>query len=162
MNPAIEKTAWRKRWLWAALLASALVPAASAQPVLPVPEKSATVHVEAVGEVPGFTQPQLERYLAQKMQQSGPWHFVAGKAGQTQNLVVWKFKVLRIVWKGGSHNGFPSPGHAVSYLSAEVKRYSMGEYQMTMDTHPSVLSGDEDHALAEMARHVMQAMFEDN
>ncbi len=129
-----------------------------------VPEKNDAIHVETFGTVPGFSQAQLNDYLAKRMQEPGvaSWRFIAGGKAAAPNRIVWKFKTLNMVWKGGSHNGFPSQDHAVSYLRAEVKLYLNGEYQMTMDTHPSVLSGDEDQSLSEMAKHVTQALFFEN
>ncbi|MBY0578370.1 MAG: hypothetical protein K2P57_04920 [Burkholderiales bacterium] len=120
--------------------------------------------IEVSGEVPGFTQAQLAAYLAQKMQEETALHFAAGEPGENPvpNRVVWSFKTLRKVWKGGSHSGFPSPTYLVSYLRAEVKLYLKGSYQMTMDTHPSVISGPDDKALSEMVHDAAHALFIEN
>lgn len=123
-----------------------------------------TVAILVSGEVPGFTPPQLSAYLAQKMQEevAAPWHFVADAPVGAANRVVWSFKILRKIWKGGSHEGFPSPAYSISYLRAEVKLYLNGNYQMTMDTHPSVLSGPDDKALSDMVHDAAHALFIEN
>lgn len=126
----------------------------------------ATIVIVVSGDVPGFTKAQLVDYLAQKMREetATPWHFVAGKPGEdtAPNRVVWSFKTLRKVWKGGEHNGFPSPTHSETYLRAEVKLYLQGAYQMTMDTHPSVSNGADDKVLSEMVHHAAHALFVEN
>jgi hypothetical protein len=129
-----------------------------------VPEKIDTISVETSGAVPGFSKAQLNDYLAKHMQEPGiaSWRFIAGGKTDAPNRVVWKFKALNLVWKGGAHRGFPSQNHAISYLRAEVKLYLNGEYQMTMDMHPSVLSGDEDQSLSEMAKRVTKILFDGN
>lgn len=127
---------------------------------------SNSVMIEVSGTVPGFTQEQLASYLARKMQEetAAPWHFAAGKPGEGKapNRVVWSFKTLRKVWKGGSHNGFPSPINSETYLRAEVKLYLQGAYQMTMDTHPSVSNGADDKILSEMVHNAAHALFVEN
>lgn len=92
------------------------------------------------------------------------WHFVEGKPGNelAADRVVWSFKILKEVWKGGTHSGFPSPDYSVTYLRAEVKLYLNGVYQMTLDTHPSVGGGAEDEALSEMVRYISHALFIEN
>jgi len=119
--------------------------------------------VEVSGNVPGFTQEQLTNYLTRKMQVDIPtfWHFVEGKPGNERaaNRVVWSFKTLKEVWKGGTHSGFPSPDYSVTYLRAEVKLYLSGVYQMTLDAHPSVGGGAEDEALSEMVHYISHALF---
>lgn len=128
-----------------------------------VPEKI-TISVETSGTVPGFSKAQLNDYLAKHMQEPDvvSWRFIASGKADAPNRVVWKFKTLNMVWKGGSHRGFPSQDHMVSYLKAEVKLFLNGEYQMTMDMHPSVLSGDEDQSLSEMAKRVTKILFDGN
>jgi hypothetical protein len=122
-----------------------------------------TVVVEVSGSVPGLSQAQLSGFLVSKMQQESPsaWHFAAGKAGEQAppNRVVWSFKTLRKVWGGSSHNGFPAPGHAVTYLRAEAKLYLQGDYQMTMDTHPSVGGENSMDALSDIVHNVSRALF---
>ena len=122
--------------------------------------------VEVSGNVPGFTQEQLTNYLTRKMQVDTPtsWHLIEGKSGNEQapNRVVWSFKTLKEVWKGGTHSGFPSPDYSVTYLRAEVKLYLSGVYQMTMDAHPSVGSGTDDEALSEMVHNISHALFIEN
>jgi hypothetical protein len=76
--------------------------------------------------------------------------------------VVWSFKTLRVEWKGGSHKGFPSPTHSVSYVSAEVKLYLKDVYQMTMLAQPSVSGGWNDKALSGMVHNVAHTLFVDN
>lgn len=122
------------------------------------------IYVEVTGEVPGFTQAKLSQYLADQMQKSDniSWHFLPNVKGSSPNRIVWKFRVLNAVWKGGTHMGFPSPSYSMSYLKAEAKLYLNGEYQMTIDTHPSALSGDEDQSIAEMARQVVHTFFMDS
>ena len=127
---------------------------------------SYAVVVETSGNVPGFTPPELAAYLARRMHEetAGPWQFSAGGRGAEPgpNRVVWSFKTLRVVWKGGSHRGFSAQENSVSYLSAEVKLYLSGDYQMTMLTHPSASGGSDDTALSEMVRDVARAMFVEN
>jgi hypothetical protein len=127
---------------------------------------SQTVVVEVLGNVPGFTQTQLATYLALKMHEAtaAPWQFSAGQPGTAPapNRVVWSFKTMRVEWKGGSHKGFPSPTHSVSYVSAEVKLYLNNTYQMTMLTQPSVSSGSDDRVLSEMVRNVAHTLFVEN
>jgi hypothetical protein len=57
---------------------------------------SATVVVEASGNVPGFTETQLATYLARRLHEetTDPWQFSAGKprAAPAPNRVVWSFK----------------------------------------------------------------------
>jgi hypothetical protein len=125
------------------------------------------------GQVPGFSQEQLTGFLVEKMQQESPppWHFVAGKAGAktagqnigewAPNRVVWQFKTLRKVWGGSAHNGFPAPSHAVTYLRAEAKLYLKDDYQMTVDTHPSVGGADSREALSDIVHDVARALFAD-
>jgi hypothetical protein len=69
---------------------------------------------------------------------------------------------LKKVWKGGSHSDFPSPANQETYLRAEVKLYLNGNYQMTMDTHPSVGNKPEDKALFGMVHDVAHALFIEN
>ena len=128
--------------------------------------ESSTIVVEVSGTVPGYTQAQLAGYLARRMQEeiAAPWHFVASQpAGQTApNRAVWSFKTLRKVWKGGSHSGFPSPVNLETYLRAEVKLYLNGNYQMTMDTHPSVGDEPDNKALSGMVHDAAHALFIEN
>jgi len=130
------------------------------------PAASGPVAIEVSGAVPGFSKPELEALLAQQMQQAaGPgWRFAAaeGLEAGDASRIVWSFKTLREVWKGGSHNGFPSPSHAETYLSTEAKLYLDGVYQMTMSTEPTLYRGAEDSTLTEMSRKVAKAMFVDN
>jgi len=139
---------------------------ANAAPQSSTPPDSNTIVVEVSGKVPGLTQEQLVAYLAQKMQEESgiDLHFLAEKSGMkpAANRVVWSFKILRVDWAGGSHNGFPSPSHSISYLSAEVKLYLKDAYQMTMDARPSVTGGYNDVALSEMVHNVTRALFVDN
>ncbi len=129
------------------------------------PDKNAsdTIYVEVSGNVPGFTQADLAKYLASRMQQSegASWHFLPGNRNASPNRVSWTFKTLKVVWKGGSHKGFPSPSHSLSYLKAEAKLYLNGEYQMTIDAHPSALNGDESRSISSMASQAAHAFFLD-
>jgi hypothetical protein len=122
------------------------------------------VVVETSGNVAGFTPPELAAYLARRMHEetAGAWQFSAGGRGAAPgpDRIVWSFKTLRVVWKGGSHRGFSAQENSVSYLSAEVKLYLSGDYQMTMLTHPSVSGEADDAALSEMVRDVARVMFE--
>jgi hypothetical protein len=124
------------------------------------------VVIEVSGEVPGFTHEQLVTYLTGKMHEeiTAPWHFAAGKPGEesASNRVVWSFKTLREVWKGGTHNGFPSPSNSQTYLRAEVKLYIKGAYQMTLDMHPTVSGGADDKILSVMVHHAVQTLFVEN
>jgi hypothetical protein len=90
---------------------------------------------------------------------STDWRFLPDGTTDFPNRMVWKFKVLNVVWKGGTHNGFPSPSYSITYLKAETKLYLNGEYQMAIDMHPSVLSRDDDQTIADMARQAAQAFF---
>lgn len=123
-----------------------------------------TIHVEASGNVPGFTQPELAKYLATQMQKSNStvWRFVPGGTVSSPNRVMWKFKILNVVWKGSTHNGFPSPSYSISYLKAEAKLYLDDKYQMTIDTHPSALDADDDQSIANMARQVALTFMTDS
>jgi hypothetical protein len=125
-----------------------------------------TVVVEVSGQVPGFTHMQLVTYLALKMHEeaAAPWQFSAAQPGTAPapNRVVWSFKTLRVEWKGGSHKGFPSPTHSVSYVSAEVKLYLKDVYQMTMLAQPSVSGGWDDKALSGMVHNVAHTLFVDH
>jgi len=125
-----------------------------------------TIVVEASGDVPGLTPKELTAYLAGRLQEEtpDPSHFSPGKPGAVHapNRVVWAFKVLRRVWKGGSHRGFQSPSNWVFYLSAEVKLYLRDTYQTTMITQPSVSGTPDDQVLSEMVHDVAQAMFVEN
>ncbi len=122
--------------------------------------------IEVSGEVPGFTHEKLVTYLAGKMHEevAAPWHFAAGKPGDghAPNRITWSFKVLREVWKGGSHSGFPSPANSETYLRAEVKFYVKDVYQMTVDAHPSVTGGADDKVLSEMVHQAAHALFVEN
>jgi hypothetical protein len=130
------------------------------------PNSAYDIAIEVSGDVPGFTHEQLVTYLAGKMHEevAAPWHFTAGKPQEKQvpNRVTWSFKNLREVWKGGSHNGFPSPTNSETYLRAEVKLYVKDVYQMTVDTHPSVSGGTEDKALSKMVHEAAHALFIEN
>lgn len=125
-----------------------------------------SITVEVSGEVPGFSHQQLVTYLTRKMQEavSAPWHFAASREGAATapDRIVWSFKTVRQVWKGGSHSGFPTPTHSVTYLSIEVKFYLGGDYQMTMLTEPTVYGGSGDKALADTVRTVSDALFVEN
>ena len=127
---------------------------------------SHTVVVEALGHVPGFTLVQLATYLALRMHEetAAPWQFSAGQPGAAPapNRVVWSFTTLRVEWKGGSHKGFPSLTHSVSYVSAEVKFYLNDTYQMTMLAEPSVSGGPDDKVLSEMVNNVAHTLFVEN
>jgi hypothetical protein len=131
-----------------------------------IPGSPHDIVIEASGEVPGFTHDKLTAYLTGKMQEeiSSSWHFTAGKSGDEQapNRVVWSFRTLREVWKGGVHNGFPSPTNSVTYLRAEVKLYIKGAYQMTLDMHPTVSGGADDKVLSTMVHHAVQVLFVEN
>ncbi len=82
-----------------------LINVAEAATPLSSPLNFNTIVVDASGEVPGLTQAQLTEFLVQKMQEvtPGPWHFVAAESGAEPhpNRMVWSFKILRTVWKGG-------------------------------------------------------------
>jgi hypothetical protein len=127
---------------------------------------SYTVVVHASGNVPGFTKTQLAAYLANGMQveAAAPWRFSPEKPGvaAAPNRVVWSFKTLRILWKGGSHSGFPSPTRSQTYLSAEVKLYLKNTYQTTMLTQATVSGGSDDSVLSEMVHNVAHALFVEN
>ena len=140
---------------------------ARAENSLPEKQDSSTILIELSGKVPGFTQEQLSAYLVRKMQEevaSSSWHFVEGKSpGESYpNKVVWSFKSILKVWEGGTHNGFPSPPNSISYLKAEVKLYLMGSYQMTIDAHPTVNSGEGDKELSDMVHSVARKLFVEN
>lgn len=130
------------------------------------PNSAHDIVLEVSGDIPGFTQEQLTNYLARRMQEETPtpWHFIEGKSGNEHapNRVVWSFKTLREVWKGGTHSGFPSPTNSVTYLRAEVKLFMKGTYQMTVDMHPTVSGGADDKILPVMVRHATQALFVEN
>ncbi len=120
------------------------------------------IGVQTAGAVPGFASTSLSAYLVQKMGEEPipAWHFfVETSASVPPDRVVWNFKTLRMVWKGGSHSGFPSQNHAVSYLSAEVKLYLNDVYQATMVVYPSIGDVDENQELADMARQVARAFY---
>ena len=126
---------------------------------------SQIVVVEVLGHIPGFTQTQLATYLALKMhEETAPWQFSVRQPGAAPapNRVVWSFKTLRSEWKGGSHKGFPSPTHSVSYVSAEVKLYVNNAYQMTVLAEPSVSGGSDDKGLSEMVHNVAHTLFVEN
>jgi len=121
-----------------------------------------TVAVVVSGNVPGFATPQLlAAFLARRMQAGEPsWHFVAAAADAplAGDRVEWKFATLKVVWPGGSHNGFP--GHTVerAYISAEARLYLADAYQTTTLSQPTVSGEQADHALGDMALKVAQAM----
>ena len=122
------------------------------------------VHVVVTGSVPGYTTSQLTQYLVVAMRKSvpQPWVMTADPTIIAGNRVDWRFKTLRTIWKGGSHSGFPSQDNVVTYISAEVRTYIKGEYQMTLALHPSILSQNEDQALADMAREASRILFVQN
>jgi hypothetical protein len=124
------------------------------------------VVVEVAGSVPGFTQAQLAAYLARRMHDeiAVSWQFAAAKPGvaPAPNRVIWSFKTLRTVWRGGSHRGFASSENSATYLSAEVKLFLNDTYQMTMIIHPSVSGGYDEKALSEMAHDVAHTLFVEN
>jgi hypothetical protein len=156
----------RTRLITAIILSFLLTNVAKAA-ALPSPSlDSQIVVVEASGHVPGFTQTQLATYLALKMHEAtaAPWQFSAGHPGTAAapNRVVWSFKTLLVEWKGGSHKGFPSPTHSVSYVSAEVKLYLDNAYQMTVLAEPSVSGGSDDKVLSEMVHNVAHTLFVEN
>jgi len=126
-----------------------------------------TVEIVVSGEIPGFTQAQLADYLTKRTQEEigTPWHFVAEDSGDAlaPNRLVWSFKTLRVVWKGGSHMGFPSPSYSETSLSAEVKLYLKGNYQTTiLDTNPLVSSEFEDKSLNKMVHYVTHELSVEN
>ena len=141
------------------LLVSGVAEAATPDPVH-------DVVIVVSGDVPGFTHSQLVSFLARKMNEevSAPWHFVAGIPAQelAPNRVIWSFKKLLVVWKGGSHSGFQSPNNSETNLRAEVKLFVKDIYQMTFDTHPSVRGGIDDKVLSEMVHNVSHALFVEN
>lgn len=125
--------------------------------------QSTPIVVEVQGDVPGFTHAQLLAFLARKTEEAAgaPWRFAVGQDGATApNRIVWSFKTLRTLWKGGSHSGFPSPSYSETYLHAEVKFYLADAYQMTMIAQSSVYGGDK--ALSKMVQTVSHAMFVEN
>ncbi len=130
------------------------------------PNSSHYIVIEVSGDVPGFTHDQLVTYLAGRMHEeiATPWNFSAAMSGEgpAPNRVVWSFKTLREVWKGGTHSGFPSPTNSTTYLRAEVKLYLKGAYQMTLDMHPTVSGGADDRILSGMVHHAAQALFVEN
>jgi hypothetical protein len=120
------------------------------------------VFVEVSGDVPGFADPhQLASFLADKMSASVPArHFAAAPAGKAlpADRIEWKFKTLRVVWGGGSHNGFPQPFASRSYLSAEVRLYLDGQYQMTMLSQSTVANSSPEAELATMIAKVSRSI----
>jgi hypothetical protein len=123
------------------------------------------IDVEVTGMVPGFTQEQLGAFLAQKIREESPapWRFAVGQKGiQLPNRIVWSFKTLREVWKGGTHSGFPSQTNSLTYLRAEVKFYLNDAYQMTLDMHPTISGNTDNHVLAEMVHDAVHSFFVEN
>ncbi len=150
-----------------ALLLSQLMPdlaqAQSTPDTKPMPQT--LVHVASIGSVPGFTTKQLNAYLAKAMQKASPPSLrMTAEPAITADAqqVIWTFKLLRTVWKGGMHSGFPAPNNSVLYLSAEVRSYVAGEYQMTLAVHPSIVSGDANQSLADMATYAAHVLFVQN
>ncbi len=119
--------------------------------------------IEINGHVPGFSQAQLSQFLVRKLQEdtASHWHFSAANQVEHEfpNRLVWSFKTIDHVWKGGSHMGFSSPPRSETYLRSEVKLYLNNDYQMTLDMHPSMMSGGDRNELSEMASKVAHAMF---
>lgn len=137
--------------------------AASASPV-PAALAPGTVVVEVSGSVPGFTTAQLGSYLAHQMRDAtgGTWQFSARQPDEppAPNRISWSFKTLRIVWRGGSHKGFPSPTNTAAYLSVEVKLYLNDTYQTTALAQPTIAEGGpDDKALSETVRSVARILF---
>ena len=136
---------------------------ASASPAQAQPGAATTIVVDAVGKIPGYSPHQLSELLATAMQKSssGPWHFVAKAEtdATAPNRVTWLFKTIKTVWLGGSHNGYPGQSSKVAYLTAEVKEYLGGQYQMTFNAHPTVQHAMDEDALSELAGTVARAMF---
>ena len=127
---------------------------------------SGTVVVEASGNVPGFTETQLPTYLARRMHEetADHWQFSVRKPGAAPapNRLIWSFKTLRVDWKAGSHRGFPSPAHSVSYLSAEVKLYLKNTYRTRTLAQPTISGEPDDNGLSEMVRNVAHFLFVEN
>lgn len=148
------------------ILLSAANHAANAEAAQITPSKSETISIDVTGTIPGFTQAQLTRYLTRKMQAEipAPWHFIEGKPEDefAPDRIVWTFSTLRRIWKGGSHNGFPSPQNLEIYLRVEVKLYLRGAYQMTMVSHPSVDSEPDNQTLSTMVHDAAHALFIEN
>jgi hypothetical protein len=124
---------------------------------------SATVVVEASGNVPGFTETQLATYLVRRLHEetTDPWQFSAEKTGAAPapNRVVWSFKTHRVEWKAGSHRGFPSPAHSAVYISAEVKLYLKNTYQKTTLAESTISGVTVDNILSEMVHNVAHILF---
>ncbi len=124
------------------------------------------ISIETSGKVPGFTHEQLTSYLARKLQEisPAPWHFTAGAEGAAPapDGISWIFKTRHMVWKGGSHKGFPAQSHSATYLSTEVKYYLGDAYQLTLITQPTLDPGSEDEILTQMVHRVSDALFVEN
>ena len=92
-----------------------------------------------------------------------PRRFVEASGNEIfPNRVVWFFKSLRKVTKSRGFMGSPGQTNSITYLKAEVKLYINGAYQMTVDTHPSVSNGVDDHVLSDMVRNTTHVLFVEN
>ncbi len=146
----------------AVLVLSAAVAAMTAYAEDTALPHASDVTVEVNGAVPEFADPQqVAAFLADKMAGAAPsWHFVAPEPGAAppKNRVVWQFKTLKIKWGGGAHNGFPQPVASRSYLNAEVRLYLNDQYQLTMLSQSTLISGHNGADLAAMAAKVTQSL----
>ena len=114
--------------------------------------------IEVVGHVPGYEDEELGKFLAQGLQQEmpSPWHFITLEHAQNNavNRVVWSFKALETMHK----DAHTLPAYTEIYLRVEVKLYKNGQYEMTINIHPTLQKGDRDKAILEMVHTVAQAL----
>ncbi len=133
--------------------------------------KNLTMAVEIDGSVPGFSNDQLEAYIAQQMADTHitSWHFEPGPApggpitGQPGNRIVWHFKQLP--YAGG---GIRYIGPAVSKAKAlfgvgravgiDAKIYLNGQFQATTFDQVTVKDGPKDPGLSAVIQKVLKSI----
>jgi hypothetical protein len=150
----------RQRWFSLAGTAALALPIATVAALSAIAQPSASdVVVEVTGDVPGFaSQEQLARFLAERMTVESPsWRFVTTTAGQSKprNRAEFTFKIVKVVWPGGTARGVRLATVSRIYLKTEVRLYLQDHYQMTMSSESSADSPD---ILADMAANVTRSL----
>src|ERR1700761_7456193 len=120
--------------------------------LLALPAQAQTIAVHAHGEVPGFKAGEAAPWLAQQMEHSAlpGWHYTAGdQSVEAPDRVEWSFEQQPFAG-GGVRKYFPQAGvtKARFMISAEVRLWLKGQYQVMVLSQDQVGGGADDILLA--------------
>ncbi len=134
-------------------------------------KKNLTMAVEIDGSVPGFSNDQLEAYVAQQMAATRitSWHFEPGPApggpitGQPANRIVWQFKPLPYAGGGIRYIG-PAVSRAKQLFGVgravgiDAKIFLNGQFQATTFDQVTVKDGPKDPGLSAVIQKVLKSI----